>query len=50
MSTFTAVNAANVQGSICTVKSGGSLTDPLQKSALTAATGSLNGVIIYEVT
>lgn len=37
------------QCSIATVKSGAAYADPLQKSALTAASGYLNGVIIYEV-
>jgi hypothetical protein len=37
------------QCSICAVKSGGAFADPLQKSALTSASGSLAGVIIYEV-
>ena len=37
------------QCAIATVKSGAAFADPLQKSALTAASGSLKGVIIYEV-
>jgi hypothetical protein len=37
------------QCSICTVKSGGAFTDPLQQTALTSAAGSLAGEIIYEV-
>ena len=47
---LTVSSYVSTQGSICAVKSGGGFADPLQKSALTAATGSLNGVIIYEVT
>jgi hypothetical protein len=38
------------QASICAVKSGGAYTDPLQQTALTSASGTLAGVIIYEVT
>ena len=38
------------QASICAVKSGGAYTDPLQQIALTSASGTLAGVIIYEVT
>ena len=34
---------------ISTVKSGGAFTDPLQQTALTSASGSLAGEIIYEV-
>jgi len=40
----------STQGAICAVKSGGAYTDPLQQSALTSASGTLAGVIIYEVT
>ena len=39
----------STQCSIATVKSGAAFADPLQKSALTSASGNLNGVIIYEV-
>jgi len=46
---LTVSSYVSTQGAICAVKSGGAYTDPLGQTALTSASGSLAGEIIYEV-